>query len=854
MVGATVDLRLAGPALAGWMAALWGLGHSGGVVLTVAVAALAGAGLGLLGGRRHRAWYVIGGGCCAVAVVLLPLAARLHQARSGPLARLAATHTAVTAELTVAGDPRPLAAKGTSGSPRVAVDGRLSAVVLDGRRVAVGGSVLVLGTADDWQAVLPGQRVLLTGRLTPPLSGNLLVAVLSANEPPRLIGRPPSWQRAAGAVRAGLQRASSGLPALPGGLLPGLVDGDTSGLDPVLAQRFKVAGLTHLTAVSGSNCSIMIGTVALLLGRLRASPRTTATVGFIALVGFVIVARPSPSVLRAAVMAGIALVGLAAGRQRAALPALAASCLGLLVVQPQLAANLGFALSASATAGLLLIAPGWAAALRRRRVPGGLAESVAVAAAAHLVTMPLIAAYSGQVSLVAVPANVLAEPVIAAVTVLGLLAGLTSVLWLPAAALLAQLAGWPCRWLVWVADFFGTLPGASLPWPAGVSGGLLLVATVLLVGLLCRRPAARAPLAVAALVALLVQIPLRALAPGWPPVGWLIVACSVGQGDAIALDAGGGAAVVIDAGPDPVAVDRCLRQLGVRRVPLLVLTHFHLDHVGGIAGVAHQRPVDRALVSPLAEPASGRRLVTAALGAGVPLTLLAPGTVVNVGPIRLDVLGPPHAYSGTRSDPNNSSVVLRATVAGERILLPGDAEIEAQDDLLATGTDLRADLLKVPHHGSAYSDPRFLRAVQARLALISVGRDNDYGHPSPTLLTTLRRLGVPVRRTDQDGDIAVARRGARLQVVLHQPAAAGPIRRDLAGPVPATPALDRQTVSRSPAGPSQATFAVAWPRARDGRGQAAAQPQPRARSPPLPGLSVPRDTMLLCQQRRPPRH
>ena len=187
------------------------------------------------------------------------------------------------------------------------------------------------------------------------------------------------------------------------------------------------------------------------------------------LVGFVVLARPSPSVLRAAVMAGIALVALATGRQRTALPVLAASTLGLLLWKPELAVDFGFALSVTATAALLLIAPGWVQALRRRGVPPGLAEALGVAAAAHLVTVPLIAGISGRVSLVAIPANVLAEPVVAPATVLGLLAALSSVLWLPLAVLLAQLAGWPCRWLVWVAEYFGSLPGASVPWPAGVA-------------------------------------------------------------------------------------------------------------------------------------------------------------------------------------------------------------------------------------------------------------------------------------------------------------------------------------------------------------------------------------------------
>ncbi|MEO7260955.1 MAG: ComEC/Rec2 family competence protein [Jatrophihabitantaceae bacterium] len=762
-----LDLRLGVGAVAGWVAVLWGLGHSGSAVGAAAGAAVLATVLLALPARRWPVLFIGAFATCCAAALLAPLAVRLHSAHDGELSRLARAGVEVTAELQVRSDPRPLGTAGAAGSPRTAVDARLRAIVIGGRLTRLSGAVLVLGPSDAWRGVLPGQRVRLSGRLSPPLPDNLLTATILARSEPELLGRPPWWQRGAGAVRSGLQRAAAGLPALPRGLLPGLVEGDTSELDPVLEERFRVAGLTHLTAVSGTNLSLVVGAVALLLRRVRASPLVIALVSMVVLVGFVVLARPSPSVLRAAVMAGIALIALATGRQRAALPVLAATTFGLLLWQPGLAVDFGFALSVIATAALLLVAPGWAQVLRRRRVPVGLAEALAVAAAAHLVTVPIIAGISGRISLVAIPANVLAEPVVAAATILGLLAALSSVLWLPLAVLLAQLAGWPCRWLVWVAEYFGSLPGASLPWPAGVRGGLLLAALSAAVVLLCRRPAARTLLGVAAVLGVLIQIPGRAVLVGWPPPGWIMVACDVGQGDALVLNAGHGSAVVIDAGPDPVPVDRCLRELGVSRIQVLVLSHDHLDHVGGLSGVLHGRQVDRVLSSPLTKPVSGYRLVLSVLASHrLRLEQVHAGQSIDAGQSHLDVLGPSHVFLGSRSDPNNSSVVLRATVAGVRILLPGDAEVEAQDDLLSAGADLRADIVKVAHHGSAYSDPAFLQAAHARLALISVGAGNDYGHPSPLLLAELARLGVPVARTDQQGDIAVVSRAGRLAPIV----------------------------------------------------------------------------------------
>jgi competence protein ComEC len=437
-------------------------------------------------------------------------------------------------------------------------------------------------------------------------------------------------------------------------------------------------------------------------------------------------------------------------------PALSATVLGLLLWKPGLASDAGFTMSALATASLLLVAPGWADALRRRRVPGLVSDWVAVAAAAHVVTAPVIVAISGRLSIVAVAANVLAEPVVAVTTVLGFAAAVTAPLWMPLGEALATAAALPCRWLIWIADFFGRLPGATLPWRGDLVGSFLLLAVVAALWTFAAHRRTRRLLMTAVAVAVIVQIPVRKVVNGWPPTGWIFTACDVGQGDALVLPASQHGGIVVDTGPDPVIVDRCLHDLSVTEIPVLVLTHYHLDHVGGIVGALRARHVGRVVVGPLNEPAVGVDLVRAVLGSrGLTPSIPLPGTSFVVGAVRLEVLGPAAPFRGTHSDPNNSALVIRATVGDERILLAADAEVEAQQALLTAGTDLRADLLKVPHHGSAYFDTDFLRAVHARVGVISVGPHNDYGHPSPLLLAALGRLAVPVFRTDRDGDVAV---------------------------------------------------------------------------------------------------
>ncbi|RLP75906.1 competence protein ComEC, partial [Micromonospora sp. BL4] len=578
------DLRLAGLAVAAWLTALAGL-HVGTrpLVLVAGVVAILTAGsamhtAGRLGrprdGLRRYGWIAVAVGLgvvCGAAAT----AARLTVRDAPPVRALAEQRAPVTADLIVRDDPRPIRSAGRPGMLLVPTElVRLTGP--DDRRVHASVRVLVLATDPAWRGLLPGQRVAAEGRLGVPLGGDLTAAVLSTNGPPERHGVPSWAQRAAGTLRAGLQRACAPLPDEPGGLLPGLVVGDTSRLPPGVEEDFRATGMTHLNAVSGSNVAIVVGAVLLLARWARAGPWLAVGLCGVALVGFVILVRPSPSVVRAATMGAIGLAALAAGRPRAALPALAAAVTVLVLADPELAGDAGFALSVLATGGLLLLAPRWRDGLRRRGVPAGLAEALAVPAAAQLACGPVVAGISGTVSLVAVPANLLAVPAIAPATVLGVLAATLSPLWPAGAEFVAWLASWPAWWLVVIAHQGARLPAGTLPWPGGVWGALLLAGLTVALLVAVRRPVVRRLVAVVAVAALLGSLPVRLVAAGWPPSGWVVVACAVGQGDALVLPVAAGRAVVVDAGPEPAAVDGCLRRLGVREVPLLVLALIHI--------------------------------------------------------------------------------------------------------------------------------------------------------------------------------------------------------------------------------------------------------------------------------------
>ncbi|HWL98356.1 MAG TPA: DNA internalization-related competence protein ComEC/Rec2 [Nocardioidaceae bacterium] len=742
------DFRLLPAALAVWCAA--------GVAQGLPVRHnLAGAGLlvllGLLVARRRRVWGVP---VLLVAAALAVTALRLAGVEAGSVRALADERAVVSGTAQVVTDPklRP----GRFGDFVVL---RVLFTRVTGRGTTTRVRTPVLVIADPaWRAVVPGQRLQVSGRLDA-ADGHDLAGVLVARGPPVVVGDPGPVGRAVNDLRAGLRESVSGLPAAERSLVPALVDGDDSGMPEEVADDFRTTGLTHLLAVSGANLTLVLAFV-LVLGRwcgVRA--RGLLVLGVLGVVGFVLLARTEPSVLRAAAMGVVALAGLSAGGRRRGTRALCVAVVVLVLLDPWLARSVGFALSVLATAGILLLAPPWRDALSRW-MPRLLAEALAVPLAAQIVCTPLVAAISDQVSVVAVFANLLAAPAVAPATVLGVVATLLA----PVSGLLASVAGWlagrAAWWIITVAERGAELPGAAVPWSA-TPGALVLLTTLCLLGVLAMGWVLSRPvvsLALALTAAVLVVRPADAL--GWPPADWVMVACDVGQGDAVVLNAGDGDAVVVDTGPDPGAVDRCLDRLEVESVPLVVLSHLHADHAEGLSGVSDGRTVGEVEIGSSSTPAEQfRSVLTWTQRNRISARRAVYSERRRLGALSWRVIAPEGAASWSptaeSSDENNASLVLLARYRGLRMLLTGDIEPEAQQALLRSGYGLRADVLKVPHHGSRYQEPAFLTAVGADVAVVSAGRDNDYGHPAETTLRLLQREGTDVYRTDLAGDVAV---------------------------------------------------------------------------------------------------
>jgi competence protein ComEC len=789
--GGRADTRLLPAALVVWFATMAGLllgwwwsaagGLAGALVGLVVLARARGRPVLVRWWRLGIAWSLL---ICGLSVGVVGTL-RLRAAAEDPLRALAGAATTGTFRVEITERARPVFSAGfggqRSGVRAVVLPARVVTAVVSGRSVPSTGAVVLIASTARWRTLLPGQQVTATAVMAPAEPGQLTVAVLRVRGPPRAVSEAAVWQRGAQVLRSGLRDAAGVLDPEPRGLVPALVVGDTDGLSPQVVGEFRAAGLAHLLAVSGTNLAVVCVAVLLLLRVLRCGPRTAAAGAMVALVGFVVLAGPEPSVLRAGVMGAVGLLALAVGRQRAALPALGAAVIVLVLWDPAMAVSIGFALSVLATGGLVLIAPRWAEQLAARGVPWGLAEALAVPAAAHLVTAPVVAGFVGEVSLVAIIANLLAAPVVALATVLGVLAAVVApvVPWF--AELLVRLAGPEADWLILVAGHAADVPGAVIAWPGGWLGGLLLAGCVALLVAALRRRRLRVLVGAALAGLLLVVVPVRVIAPGWPPDGWAVVACDVGQGDATILATGdAGRAVVVDTGPEAAPLAACLDRLDVSRVPLVVLSHLHADHIGGLDAVLAGRAVgavgvSRARVPPWAWEEVRRK----AQDTGVPVVELTAGQRLVWSELVIEVLAPDDeevmpAAESDGTEINNASLILRAVTPAGRVLLSGDVELAAQARLLDERVDLSADVLKVPHHGSRYTSPELFAAVRPRIAVVSVGSSNRYGHPSPVTLRMLARTGTLVLRTDTGGDTAIVATTTGPRAVTRGPARSPP--------------------------------------------------------------------------------
>jgi competence protein ComEC len=598
---------------------------------------------------------------------------------------------------------------------------------------------------EPFESRLARQGVVATARAVTP------VEVLAKTRNPVLAASNLFRQR----MRHGAERS---LAPNQSALLQALVIGDERGISDRVKEDFRASGLSHLTAVSGANLAMVLGGLAFLLALLRVPRRWSVILGLVVVVVFTVITRWEPSVLRAAVMASVALAAFLLGRLSSPAHALILAFMSLLAVDPMMLWSAGFQLSFAATAGILWLRPPLIA--RLGTLPKVVAEPVAIGIAAQVAVFPLVALHFGRISVAAVTANLAAFALVAPITILGLAGGVASVF--------SPVLGWPfmkaagvlVSVLQWLAKTFGRSGAAQISVPnfklSEAVAAYLVIAAVWL--LLSRRTRwARWPAAAGGVV--LVGATLVPAMGSSPPAGLRVTFFDVGEGDAALVESPAGARILVDGGRDPELIADTLKRRGFERVDLVVASHLHADHVVGLQAVLRRLEVGLALHPGVRAP------LLATLTAEHPVEAAVDGETIRLGDVTVDVLAPTPdlreaaALSVTEQAGaegpglNDASVVLRVNWAGQCVLFTGDLEDAGQQDLLDRHLD-RVDctVLKAPHHGSGRLVPEFVHQVDPEWVAVSVGR-NTYGHPSAKALTIFEEAGAVVLRTDRLDDV-----------------------------------------------------------------------------------------------------
>lgn len=580
-----------------------------------------------------------------------------------------------------------------------------------------------------------------------------------------IVKAPDSTQGFLNNLRSSYVSALSGVTPDSKTLVAGLSIGEISALSPELEEQMRVVSLTHLVAVSGSNCAIVVGMAYLIAVALRFGRAGRTVISLFTLGLYVLLIGPDPSVLRAGVMAASVIVMIALGRRTWALNALAIAAIILLVADPWLAVEFGFGLSVLATAGILLLAPAMSEKLSRR-MPLPLALGLSVTLAAQLFCLPLLMQLQPGLPTYSVIANLLAGPMVAPVTVLGMIALVLT----PIAPPLVSIISWIASLGTWVIEalaiLFAGLPVAYFPWATGWPATILSVLLIFAVagwlraGLVPMRQVGIAALVVISVATISVPAASEILPKSWPLKNWSLVACDVSQGDAVVIQSEGRTAV-IDVGADDELIDRCLGELGISRIDLLVLTHFDFDHVGGIKGAIKSRSVSTAIISgfPDERPATKETLELLARQR-VKVITAEPKISGTLGNFAWRVIAPSKEANEAK-DSNDASVVMIFSSPDYDLLLLGDLGEAGQQRITSTATEILGSsdkplIFKVSHHGSNDQSSALHENLRPELALISVGEANGYGHPGKQLLDLLKRSGSQVLRTDLHGSLAIS--------------------------------------------------------------------------------------------------
>jgi len=586
-----------------------------------------------------------------------------------------------------------------------------------------------------------------------------------------------------------LQVAAKTLDERQAAVLAGLLFGNQGGIDQSVKDVFVQTGVSHVLSVSGLHMAYVVAGVLLLAGALRLPHRTVPVLTLVVLLVYAVMTGMLPAVVRSGIMAMLVLIAVQLGRERDWPSALALAALIILLFNPSALYDIGFQLSFAATWGILYLMPllgeimvvrwGW---------PRWLSLSLGVTVAAQLATLPMLVYYFNLVTPVAPLANLLLVPLVGLIMLLGFLGTVAGLIFFPAAVLINAGTGVLIDLFIGLAHLFSLLPGGSsyvtappwyvvVFWYVGLVGlvelarGRLVLPLTLPQPWLCKldRWKTLARVGIAVLLVLIILWP-------WGGTGRQLQVhfIDVGQGDSILVRFPGGHTMLVDAGGRLGGLDEgrgvgeavvvpYLHRLGMDKLDVLVATHAHGDHVGGVPPVAKKLHVDALVLSGAPDY---RDLLEQLAPLGIPVYRVGAGQALHIDEaVKVTVLAPARKLAASAAeDLNNASLVLRLDYGQVSFLLTGDIEEEAQHALLGYGAELQADVLKVPHHGSRFFAPEFFNAVGPDYAVIQVGENNRFGHPAQDTLEVLTNTGAEVLRNDRDGAVLFTTDGQDITV------------------------------------------------------------------------------------------
>ena len=545
------------------------------------------------------------------------------------------------------------------------------------------------------------------------------------------------------------------------GLLPGLILGDTRNQSKKLKSDMQISGLTHLTAVSGGNIAILLLAILWVSKKMHLKLRTLFIINLIFLIQFIFLVRAEPSVIRAGLMGLVTLLAVLRGTRRHGINALSiAICISLLL-DPFLSNSWGFCLSVFATGGLLILTNPIInfAFSKFPYLNEKFIAAIAVALSAQISTLGLVVGFTGQISIWSVIANLLVAPVIPFITVLGYLALVIVNLNLEISSIINFISGFFTNWIIIIAHFFASQNLNQIQIQKGFISFLSVNLIMIIIYFYLIKSKTYFFLKICGSITLVSFMSLFIIGKffkvsDWPISNAQFVMCDVGQGDGLVVKDSKNNVIVVDVGPDGNLMTNCLKKLKVSKIDVLILTHFHIDHVNGLEEIYSNFPINHVYTTWVNEPEEESLQVQNILGKNR-IKFLISGGSFKIGDISIKCLWPMRKKMLIESIANNSSVVVIASIGNASALLTGDVEPPAQKEIRTKWINPNVDLIKIPHHGSKFQDQLFPKWSGARLALISVGDKNTYGHPSKETIKLYENSGIKVIDSATSGSVSI---------------------------------------------------------------------------------------------------